>query len=144
MGKIKRFEDLRCWQKARHLANFVYDLTGQERFARDFGLRAQIQNAAGSVMHNIAEGFDAGSDAEFIRFLKIARRSASEVQSQLYLALDRQYITQQELNGTYEIAIETKRLINGLILYLRQSKSSAKSISEIPAGYKTNDHPNTD
>lgn len=95
-------------------------------------------------MHNIAEGFDAGSDAEFIRFLKIARRSASEVQSQLYLALDRQYITQQELNGTYEIAIETKRLINGLISYLRQSKSSAKSISEIPAGYKTNDHPNTD
>ena len=95
-------------------------------------------------MHNIAEGFDAGSDAEFNRFLKIARRSASEVQSQLYLALDRQYITQQELNGTYEIAIETKRLINGLISYLRQSKSSAKSISEILADYKTNDYPTND
>jgi four helix bundle protein len=73
-------------------------------------------------MHNIAEGFDAGSDAEFIRFLKISRRSASEVQSQLYLALDRKYITSDQLQTTYNKATEVKRLINGLIGYLRRNK----------------------
>ena len=72
-------------------------------------------------MHNIAEGFDAGSDAEFIRFLKMARRSASEVQSQLYLALDRSYITEAERIRTDELATEVKKLINGLISYLRTS-----------------------
>jgi len=72
-------------------------------------------------MHNIAEGFDAGTNPEFIRFLKMARRSASEVQSELYLALDRKYITDEELNVTYSLAVETKRLINGMIGYLRRS-----------------------
>lgn len=71
-------------------------------------------------MHNIAEGFDSGSNPEFIRFMKMARRSASEVQSQLYLALDRKYISTEELKNTYDIATEAKRLINGMIAYLRQ------------------------
>jgi len=77
MTKITRFEDLQSWQKARQLTNAIYDLTGNANFSRDFRLRDQIQSAAGSTMHNIAEGFDAGSDSEFIRFLKMARRSAS-------------------------------------------------------------------
>lgn len=72
-------------------------------------------------MHNIAEGFDAGSDAEFIRFLKYARRSASEVQSQLYLALDQGYVTEAQMHTTYDLATEAKRLINGLISYLHES-----------------------
>jgi four helix bundle protein len=93
MAKINRFEDLHSWQKARQLANAIYDLTEQPWFAKDFKLRDPIQGAAGSVMHNIAEGFDSGSNPEFIRFLKLARRSASEVQSELYLALDRKYVT---------------------------------------------------
>ncbi|RME89005.1 MAG: four helix bundle protein [Anaerolineae bacterium] len=121
MARIERFEDLQCWQKARELANRVYELTRKEKFARDFELRDQIRRAAGSVMHNIAEGFDAGSNAEFIRFLKMARRSASEVQSQLYLALDQDYITEDELRFVYDLATETKRLINGMIAYLRKS-----------------------
>jgi four helix bundle protein len=120
--KIERFEDLQCWQKARQLANIIYDLTGHQGFSRDFQLRSQIRDAAGSVMHNIAEGFDSGTDPEFIRFLKIARRSASEVQSELYLAVDRKYITNDELRITYDIATEAKRLVNGMIGYLRQSK----------------------
>ncbi len=121
MARIERFEDLQSWQKARELANRVYELTRKEKFARDFELRDQIRRAAGSVMHNIAEGFDAGSNAEFIRFLKMARRSASEVQSQLYLALDQDYITEDELRFVYDLATETKRLINGMIAYLRKS-----------------------
>ena len=68
------------------------------------------------------EGFDSGTKPEFTRFLKIARRSASEVQSELYLALDRTYITQVELTATYHIATEAKKLINGMIAYLRRSK----------------------
>ena len=89
-------------------------------FSRDFELRNQIRRAAGSVMHNIAEGFDAGSDAEFSRFLRIARRSASEVQSQLYLALDRKYITENDLREVYDMATETKKLINGFIANLKK------------------------
>jgi len=123
MPKIRRLEDVQSWQKARQLANAIYDLTSHPEFAKNFKLRDQIQGAAGSAMHNIAEGFDSGSDAEFIRFLKMARRSASEVQSQLYLALDRKYIEEDELKICYDMATEVKRLVNGLISYLRKDHS---------------------
>ncbi len=123
MTKIDRFEDLQSWQKARILTNTIYDLTENPRFNKDFHLRNQIQDAAGSIMHNIAEGFNAGTNPEFIRFLKISRRSASEVQSELYLALDRKYINQEELHIAYNLATESKRLINGMIAYLRKSSS---------------------
>lgn len=123
MPKIQRFEDLQAWQKARQLANAICDLAENPKFARDFRLRDQICSAAGSVMHNIAEGFDSGSGPEFIRFLKMARRSASEVQSELYLALDRKYITASELQAAYDLASEAKRIINGLIVYLRKRKN---------------------
>jgi four helix bundle protein len=123
MARIERFEDLKSWQKARELANAVYDLTGHSGFARDFKLRDQIRSASASVMHNIAEGFDAGTDPEFIRFLKMARRSASETQSELYLASDRRYVTCEEQQVVYGLASESKKLINGLIAYLRRSKA---------------------
>ena len=125
MGTIRRFEDLECWQKARKLANAIYALTEQTRLARDFELRDQLQAVAGSVMHNIAEGFDSGTNPEFIRFLKIARRSASEVQSELYLALDRKYVTQEQMVLAYELATEAKQLVNGFIAYLRGHKSAS-------------------
>ncbi len=128
--KIKRFEDLLCWQKARQLTNAIYELTAHQASARDFRLRDQIRDAAGSTMHNIAEGFDAGTDLEFVRFLKIARRSASEVQSQLYLALDHGYITDEEMRRAYDLATETKRLINGMIGYLRQPKPDIRGAGQ--------------
>jgi len=127
MAKIERFEDLQSWQKARILTNLIYDLTGDNDFAKDFRLRDQIRDAAGSIMHNIAEGFNSGSNPEFIRFLKIARRSASEVQSQLYLAVDRGYIANGELQKAYDIATDAKRLINGMIAYLRQHPKSKET-----------------
>ncbi len=127
MPKIQRFEDLQSWQKARGLARTIYDLTEHSQFAHDFQLKDQIRDAAGSVMHNIAEGFDSGTDAEFARFLKIARRSASEVQSELYLALDRKYISEAELAVAYECATEAKRLINGMIAYLKGRKMAKKA-----------------
>lgn len=115
---IERFEDIKAWQKARRLTQQVFRASGDGPFARDFGLRDQVCRAATSVMANIAEGFDAGSDAEFIRFLRYARRSASEVQSHLYVALDRGYIAQALFDDAYELAAETKRLIGGFIRYL--------------------------
>ncbi len=121
MAKIERFEDVKAWQQAREMTNMVYDVTEAGTFSRDFSLRDQIRRAAGSIMHNIAEGFDAGSDSEFIRFLKYARRSASEVQSQLYLAQDRKYLNAEQFHSLYDKATETKKLINAFITYLRRS-----------------------
>lgn len=106
---------------ARELANLIYDVTENSNFARDFGLRDQIQRASASIMHNIAEGFDAGKDTEFIPFLRYARRSASEVQSQLYLALDRKYISAEQFQDLYDRATEIKKSINALIAYLHRS-----------------------
>jgi four helix bundle protein len=154
MTKGWRFEDLIGWQKARLLANYLFGLTGHLEFSKDYRLRGQILDAAGSVMHNIAEGADSGSDPEFIRFLKIARRSASEVQSELYLALDRKYIEQSELKQAYDQADEIKRLINGLIAYLRKAKKSDHhQVSDLLVAYRledidelslTADHPTDD
>jgi four helix bundle protein len=136
MTKVRRFEDLICWQKARGLANIIHGLTRHPDFSKDFRLRDQILDAAGSVMHNIAEGSDSGTDPEFIRFLRMSRRSASEVQSELYLALDRQFITKSELKLVYDLADEVKRMINGLISYLRKKDTNTgNNISEEKADY---------
>lgn len=124
--KIERFEDMRAWQQARTLANLVYDATDQGQFSRDFELRNQIRAAAGSVMHNVAEGFDAGSDREFIHFLKYARRSASEVQSEIYLAVDRKYLNEAAFRQIYDKATEIKKTINALIAYLRKTAPPRK------------------
>ncbi|RZB36987.1 MAG: hypothetical protein SRB2_01491 [Desulfobacteraceae bacterium Eth-SRB2] len=91
--KIVRFEDIEAWQLARELTRKVYRLTKKPGFAKDYGLKKQIQDAAGSSMHNIAEGFDSETNAEFIRFLRYAKRSCTEVQSELYVALDEEYIS---------------------------------------------------
>ena len=128
--KITRFEEIEGWQLARELTPKVYSLASKEKFSRDFGLRDQIQRASGSSMHNVAEGFDSGSNAEFVRFLRYAQRSCTEVQSQLYVALDQKYLSSQEFDDVFSIADLTKSRIGGLIKYLlnneKQSPSSNK------------------
>jgi len=114
MPLIKRFEDIQAWQEARKLTKDIYRLTRSGAFARDRGLKDQIQRAAVSAMTNIAEGFDCESKAEFARFLGFARRSAVEVQSLLYVALDAGYITEDVFQSYYEQARKTKALIGGL------------------------------
>lgn len=116
--KIERFEDIEAWQLARDLTRKVYGLTKKTGFARDFGLRGQIQDAAGSSMHNIAEGFDSETNPEFIRFLRYAKRCCTEVQSELYVALDQQYITKAEFQDVYDYAGRTRAAIRGFIKYL--------------------------
>lgn len=111
MRKVERFEELVARQKARQLTRKVYGLTRKGNFARDFGLKGQIQDAAGSSMHNIAEGFDSETNPEFVRFLRYAKRSCNEVQSQLYVALDQQYITKAEFQDVYDHAGRTFTLL---------------------------------
>ena len=113
MPAITHFEDIIAWQEARVLTQNIYQSTGREAFARDFGLRDQIQRASVSSMSNIAEGFDGESKVEFGRFLGIARRSAVEVQSLLYVALDVHYINTVEFAQHHEQARKTKALIGG-------------------------------
>ena len=115
---IERFEDIEAWQLARELTRNVYRLTNKLPFSKDYGLRNQIQDAAGSSMHNIAERFDAETNPEFIRFLRYAKRSCTEVQSELYVALDEKYITEDEFEDAYELAGKTRAAIRGFINYL--------------------------
>ena len=114
MVLIKKFEDIVAWQEARKLVSNIYKLTTIGAFAKDYGLRDQLQRASVSAMTNIAEGFDCESKLEFARFLGIARRSAVEVQSLLYAALDVCYIDQESFRIAHQQAEKTKALIGGL------------------------------
>ena len=117
--KYRRFEDLPCWQKARELCRVIWGLIQKESFKRDFDLRNQIWKSAGSVMDNIAEGFDDGSTREFIRFLKYSQRSSSEVQSQLYRAIDCGHIDEADFNRAYLLAEECRKQVKSFRSYLK-------------------------
>lgn len=120
--KIERFEDIQGWQEARELTKEIYSLTNGFPFKRDQVLCRQIQKAAISIMANIAEGFDRQSKKEFSKFLNYASASASEVQSYLYVALDQKYISDENLQNTYNHVRKAKGLINGFISYLKGKK----------------------
>ena len=120
----KRFEELPCWNKARELCQVVYEIINQGKFRKDFSLRDQMWRSAGSVMDNIAEGFDAGPPREFMRFLGYSQRSCSEVQSRLYRALDCQYVTESDFEKVYELASECRKQIKGFRKYLRDYDSA--------------------
>jgi four helix bundle protein len=128
--RIERFEDIEAWQLARELTRKVYGLTRKVKFARDFGLKGQIQDAAGSSMHNIAEGFDSETNPEFVRFLRYAKRSCTEVQSELYVALDQQCITKAEFQDVYNHAGRTRATIRGFIKYLLAYKQRQRKNPE--------------
>ena len=119
---IEKFEDIKSWQAGRKLTKAVYEMSSAGQFGRDYGLRDQIQRASVSVMANIAEGYDSLSNKEFVRFLGYALRSATEVQSHLYVALDQAYASQDQFNAIYQQAIEVKSLLHGFLRYLRKSE----------------------
>ena len=121
---IERFEDIEAWQAARQLTRAVYSVAGRGRFARDWGLRDQVQRAATSVMANAAEGFDSQTNQAFIQFLGYALRSATELQSHLYVALDQNYISQDEFDELYQQAVKVKSLLHGFIRYLRKAEGA--------------------
>jgi four helix bundle protein len=123
----KSFEELPCWNKAKELCQTIFALINQGTFGTDFGFKDQVWRASGSAMDNIAEGFDDGSTREFITFLGYSQRSCSEVQSQLYRALDCKYISNSQFGEAYELAAECRKQIKGFRKYLRDYDSSDRT-----------------
>jgi len=123
MAAFKRFEDITAWQKAREATREVYKQTAKANFARDFGLRDQIERASVSVMANIAEGFGRHSDKEFANFLNVAHASVSESQSHLYVAFDLGYLNQQDFTRLYSLFDEVSRMTMALAKHLRTPRA---------------------
>lgn len=123
--KIERFEDLEVWQFARELVRDIYRVTRRGELSKDFGFRDQLQRSALSIMSNIAEGFERKSKKEFVHFLYIAKGSCGELRSQMYAALDLNYINNDEFKVAYQRAEKISKSLAGFIKYL-QSKDPLK------------------
>ena len=119
--QIKNFEELEIWKDARALTRAVYQLTSDPRFSKDFGLRDQIRRASVSIMSNIAEGFERGGNQEFIQFLYVAKGSCGEVRSQLYAAMDQNYLDQKVVG---DLLTSLKRLSIMIIHLIDHLKGS--------------------
>lgn len=122
MSKVERFEDLKVWQLARELCKDVHQLTLRDSFSKDFRLVGQIKGSSGSVMDNIAEGFERDGNKEFVQFLFISKGSCGETRSQLYRALDCGYISQEEFEAAYAKTLECSKMLKGFISYLKESE----------------------
>ncbi|SRR6266498_413050 len=132
MSTIIRFEDIEAWKTARELARMVYSLTDQGRFAKDFGLRNQIQRAAVSVMSNIAEGFESRTQAQFLEYLGHSKASAGEVRCQIYVAVDLKYLTQEQFNQVFDLADKSSRQLARFMDYLETHPQSRRVRDEGP------------
>ena len=141
MAAFKRFEESEAWQLGRELNRRVYEITAAGAFAKDFALRDQIRRASISVSSNVAEGYARRSPADFARFLSIARASAAEICSQLYLALDLGYVTPDDFDSAYDLAHRAGAACGGLIRYLR---SSSGSVVREPTAEWSTDAPNSE
>ena len=117
----KSFEELTAWQKARKLVNEIYDATEDKLFSKDFCLRDHLRKSSISILSNIAEGFERGGTAEFMQFLWIAKGSAGELRSQLFIAFDQKYINSDKFRALTDLTKETASIIAGLITYLKKS-----------------------
>lgn len=126
MATAVRFEDLKVWRDARALVREIYGVTKQGPFRRDFSLRDQITRAAVSTMSNIAEGFERGSRKEFIQFLNISKGSNGELRSQLYVALDQEYLDEKRFGQLRASAVALSRRISKFISYLQQFPSNSR------------------
>ena len=121
MAKVQKFEELKIWQVAREVAKRVYELTRCGEFAKDFGLKDQIQRAAVSIGSNTAEGFERDSNSELMKFLSYAKGSAGEARSQLQTAQDVGYVTEEDFAELYELLTSESRMISRFQASLRQS-----------------------
>src|ERR1035437_1036319 len=121
MATIKKFEDLEIWKMSRHLSFKIFELSNNCFFSKDFRFRDQIRAAAGSIMDNIAEGFERSGRLEFINFLSISKGSAGEVKSQLHRAVDQKYCSREEFDNLYNEYDKLAGNIAGFISYLNRS-----------------------
>ena len=121
MAKISQFEDLEIWQLAREICNDVHEMSLKTSLKDDFKLKSQINGSSGSIMDNIAEGFERNGNKEFIQFLSIAKASCGETRSQLYRSLDRHYIDDEQFEILKNKCITLAKKISSLITYLLKS-----------------------
>ena len=129
MGTIKRIEEIEAWKTGREVTQFVYKVSSQGDFAKDFGLRDQMRRAAVSILSNIAEGFESRTQALFIEFLGRAKGSAAELRAQAYVALDAGYIGQEQFDQLFGMAEKAARQIARFMQYL-ESKPNAKRVGK--------------
>lgn len=122
MGKFNSFEEINSWQKSRLFNKRIYEITENSIFKKDFDLVRQIRRASISISSNIAEGFERNTDKEFVYFLYVSKASAGEVRSQLYLALDLNYISKIEFDELYLNVSDISKLLSGFIKYLEKSQ----------------------
>ncbi|WP_264535828.1 four helix bundle protein [Flavobacterium sp. N1736] len=120
MSKFNSFEEINSWKKSRIFNKRIYLITENSNFKKDFDFVRQIRRASISISSNIAEGFERNTDKEFIYFLYVAKASAGEVRSQLYLAFDLEYIIKEEFEILLESVTEISKLLSGFIKYLSQ------------------------
>ena len=135
MPTITHFEEIEAWQTARELTKLIYSFTEEAKFSRDFGLKDQIRRAGVSIMSNISEGFESQTQAQFIRYLGIAKASAGEVRSQLYVSRDLDYITQEQFLKAFAMAEKASRQTARFISYL-ESHPQSKKLKEDAAEYE--------
>ena len=126
MASVERFEELQAWQLARVVARKIYAVAASGPFSRDFGLKDQMCRAAVSILSNIAEGFERGSDKSFQNFLSIANGSAGELRAQLYIALDLGYLSQEQFADIQSDVVRVGKMIVGLIQYLRKQNPDTR------------------
>lgn len=140
MATITKFEDIQAWQDARMLAHKIYELTLKTPFCKDFSLIDQIRRSSGSIMDNIAEGFERDGNKEFIHFITIAKGSLGEVKSETYRAFNRNYITEIDNQNILDKATSIGKQFGGLLNYLKKSDYSGnkfKTVSEALIDYKS-------
>ncbi len=122
MATIEKFEDIEVWKKAKTLSENIYKLSNLPLFSKDFALKGQILRSSGSIMDNIAEGFERDGKKEFIQYLSIAKGSSGEFRSQLYRVFSNEYIDKNNFDILYNESINISRMLKGLIDYLKQSE----------------------
>jgi four helix bundle protein len=135
MPTITRFEEIEAWQTARELTKLIYEFTDAGKFARDFGLKDQIRRAAVSIMSNIAEGFESQTQAQFIRYLGVAKASAGEMRAQLYISHDVNYLTDEKFSKLFQMTEKASRQIARFISYL-ESHPQLRRVKEDSAEYE--------
>ncbi len=130
MATIQKFEELKVWQLSRELSQKIYPLTFLNPIARDFRFKDQIRGTCGSIMDNIAEGFERGSKLKFINALTVAKGEAGELKSQLYRGLDNNYFPQILFNEFYSLADQITKMLTGLIAYLNKTDFKGQKFKE--------------
>jgi four helix bundle protein len=122
MATVQRFEDLKIWKMARAFCSDVFRITHYEQFSKDYRFRDQIRASSGSIMDNIAEGFERDGNKEFCQFLAIAKGSCGESRSQLHRSFDYKYIENEEYEVLCQKTTDISKAISSLINYLKQSE----------------------